>query len=68
MRWWWAKFKNGTLPFMSEATNFYRRHGPTSDLGRHRNLVPGLPADPEALGAIVRGLLIHNYDAKLRGL
>jgi hypothetical protein len=53
---------------MSETTNFYRRPGPTSDLGRHRQLVPGLPADPEALSVIVRGLLIHNLEAKIRGL
>ena len=52
---------------MSETTNFYRRPGPTSDLGRHRQLVPGLPADPEALSVIVRGLLIHNLEAKIRG-
>lgn len=28
----------------------------------------GLPAAPEALSAIVRGLLIHNYTAKVQGL
>jgi transglutaminase-like putative cysteine protease len=52
---------------MSETTNFYRRPGPTSDLGRRRQVVPGLPADPEALSVIVRGLLIHNLEAKIRG-
>jgi hypothetical protein len=30
--------------------------------------VLGLPAEPEALGAIVRGLLIHNFTAKVQGL
>jgi hypothetical protein len=44
---------------MSEITDFYRRPGLTSDLGRHQDLVPGLPASARALGAIVRGLLIH---------
>jgi hypothetical protein len=53
---------------MSEITDFYRRPGPISDLGRHRDLGPGLPADSGALGAIVRGLLIHNYAAKMHGL
>ena len=49
-------------------TLFYRQPSPTSDLGRHADLLPGLPADPEALGAIVRGLLVHNFDAEVRGL
>ncbi len=53
---------------MSETTNFYARPGRTSDLGRHRQLVLELPADAEALGAIVRGLLVHNFAAKTRGL
>ena len=53
---------------MSEITEFYRRPSPTSDLGRHRVLVPGLPADPGALSTIVRGLLVHNFAAKIRGL
>lgn len=49
---------------MSEFADFYRRPGPTSGLGRHRALVHGLPDGAGALGAIVRGLLIHDYDAK----
>ena len=53
---------------MSEITDFYRRPGPTSDLGRHGELVPGLPADAGALGTIVRGLLVHNFTAKMQGL
>jgi hypothetical protein len=53
---------------MSEITNFYRRPGPTSGLGRHRELVIGLPADVGALGTIVRGLLVHNYAAAASGL
>jgi hypothetical protein len=53
---------------VEEITRFYRQPSPTSDLGRHAGLLPGLPADPEALGAIVRGLLVHNFDAKMRGL
>jgi len=57
-----------TLSFVSEITHFYRQPSPTSDLGRHRGLSPGLPADPEALSAIVRGLLVHNFSAKVQGL
>jgi len=53
---------------MSEITDFYQRPGPTSDLGRHKELVLGFPADVGALGTIVRGLLVHNFAAKLRGL
>jgi hypothetical protein len=53
---------------MGEITDFYRQHGLTSGLGRHGELVPGLPADAEALSTIVRGLLIHNFVAKIRGL
>ena len=53
---------------MSEITDFYRRPGTTSDLGHHQDLVLGLPAGAEALGAIVRGLLIHNVVARMHGL
>ncbi|HEX5201592.1 MAG TPA: transglutaminase-like domain-containing protein [Actinoplanes sp.] len=53
---------------MNEIARFYRQPSPTSDLGRHRDQSLGLPADPEALGVIVRGLLIHNYTAKVQGL
>lgn len=55
------------VPPMSEVPDFYRRPSRTSSLGRHGDLVAGLPADPEALGAIVRGLLIHNYIVETRG-
>ena len=58
----------GTLPLMSDITDFYRRPSLTSDLGRHRELVPRLPTGAGALGTIVRGLLIHNVAAKIRGL
>jgi len=53
---------------MSDITDFYRRPGPTSDLGRHRPLISGFPAEAGALGAIVRGMLIHNFTAKTQGL
>ena len=53
---------------MSDITDFYRRPSLTSELGRHRGLVPLLPNGAGALGAIVRGLLIHNVAAKIRGL
>jgi hypothetical protein len=53
---------------MREIIDFYRRPGPTSDLGRHRELVLGFPVDAGALGTIVRGLLLHNFVARIRGL
>jgi hypothetical protein len=53
---------------VNEIARFYRQPSATSDLGRHRDLSAGLPADPEALGAIVRGLLVHNFAAKVQGL
>ncbi|HTU73466.1 MAG TPA: transglutaminase-like domain-containing protein [Trebonia sp.] len=53
---------------MSEITHFYRQPSPTSVLGRHAGLSPSLPGDPEALSAIVRGVLIHNFTAKVAGL
>jgi Transglutaminase-like superfamily len=53
---------------MSETADFYRRPSPTSDLGRHSGLADSLPADPEVLSRIVRGLLLHNLAATMRGL
>jgi hypothetical protein len=52
----------------SSTTDFYRQPSPTSDLGRHAALVLDLPAEAAALGTVVRGLLIHNFAAKTRGL
>jgi Transglutaminase-like superfamily len=57
-----------TLSLVDEITRFYRQPSPTSGLGRHKDLSPGLPAEPEALSAIVRGLLVHNFTAKVQGL
>jgi hypothetical protein len=48
--------------------DFYLSPSRTSDLGRHIGQVRGLPADPEALSAVVRGLLLHNFDQRIRGL
>jgi hypothetical protein len=56
------------VPFVSEITRFYRQASPTSDLGHYADLSLGLPADPEALSAVVRGLLVHNFTAKAQGL
>jgi hypothetical protein len=53
---------------VSEIIRFYREPSRTSALGRHAGLSPGLPADPEALSAIVRGLLVHNFTAKVQRL
>jgi hypothetical protein len=57
-----------TLPLVNEVTRFYQQPSPTSDLGRHTDLAHGLPVDPQALSAIVRGLLVHNFTAKVQGL
>lgn len=51
-----------------EVLEFYAAHGPTTDLVRHSDLVATLPSDPEALGKIVRALLLHNFMAAMRGL
>jgi len=53
---------------MDDIARFYRQPSPTSGLGRHRERVRGLPADPESLSAIARGLLIHNHTAGVQGL
>src|SRR3954454_16810243 len=60
--------ENVPYRLVDETARFYRQPSPTSHLGRHRDQFPALPADPEALSAIVRGLLIHNYAAKVQGL
>ncbi|MEV0899078.1 transglutaminase-like domain-containing protein [Actinoplanes sp. NPDC049802] len=53
---------------MDDIARFYRQPSPTSETGRHWDRVLGFPADPEALSAIVRGLLIHNHTAEVQGL
>jgi transglutaminase-like putative cysteine protease len=53
---------------MDEITHYYRQPSRTSELGRHRDRTFGLPGDPDELGAVVRGLLVHNHAAKMRGL
>jgi hypothetical protein len=53
---------------VSEIAEFYRQPSATSSLGRHAGLTRDLPADPEALAEIVRGLLVHNYTAHVQGL
>ncbi|MGP8009286.1 MAG: transglutaminase-like domain-containing protein [Acidimicrobiales bacterium] len=52
----------------SELLRYYAASTATSDLGHNRALAAELPRDTEALGEIVRGLLVHNYKAKVRGL
>jgi hypothetical protein len=56
------------VPLVNEITRYYRQPSRTSELGRHRDISAGLPTDPEALSAIVRGLLVHNFTAKVQGL
>jgi Transglutaminase-like superfamily len=40
--------------------DFYRRHSTLTDPGEHRARLGGLPADVAALGAIVRGVVVHR--------
>lgn len=56
------------LPLMGDVTCFYLEPSATSDLGSLAVLSRGLPTEPEALGAIVRGLLVHNLAVKFQGL
>jgi hypothetical protein len=39
---------------------FYRRHSPLTDPGEYRPLLASLPADVAALGAVVRGIMVHR--------
>jgi hypothetical protein len=50
------------------AQDFYRRHGPLSDPGRHADALQKLDGRPETLAAIVQGLLIHGDWLELYGL
>ena len=48
--------------------DFYAVPGPTSDVARHADHIDDLPSDPNALGGIVRGLLLHNLAAEMDGI
>ena len=50
------------------ALDFYRRHGPLSDPGRHAPALAGLSPNVHALAEFVRGLLIHGDWLELYGL
>jgi hypothetical protein len=52
----------------NELLRYYASSTATSDLGHHRPLSNELPRDSGELGGIVRGLLVHNFQAKVRGL
>jgi Transglutaminase-like superfamily len=52
----------------SELLRFYRTPTATSDLGQKSVLATELPTDPDGLGAVVRGVLVHNFHAKVLGL
>ncbi|MGH9046733.1 MAG: transglutaminase-like domain-containing protein [Acidimicrobiales bacterium] len=52
----------------SELLRFYETPTEASDLGRRAALAADLPSDPRELGEVVRGLLVHNYQVKVRGL
>lgn len=43
-----------------EEQEYFATVGSTSDVGRHAEYTSELPSDPEALGEVVRSLMIHN--------
>ena len=47
---------------------YFAAPGSTTELGRHAGLVAELPSDPSALGKIVRGVVLHNWMAAMRGV
>jgi hypothetical protein len=57
-----------SLPAASELQRFYATPAATSDLGRNRALAAELPSGPDELGAVVRGVLVHDVQARDRGL
>lgn len=59
--------QNGLMA-TSELLRFYETPTETTDLGRRTALAAELPSDPQELGEVVRGLLVHNYQVKVRGL
>lgn len=47
---------------------FFASYGPTTDLTHHADALAVLPSDPAAVGESVRGLLIHNWTASMKGI
>lgn len=47
---------------------FFAAPGLTTDLARHAGFVAELPSDPSALGKIVRGVMLHDWIATVRGI
>ena len=45
---------------------FFAAPGPTSDLSPYTDRIDVLPDNPAALGEVVRGLLLHDFDAEMR--
>ena len=52
----------------SEFLRYYTIATEASDLGHNRALAADLPRDQMELGVIVRGLLVHDFLVKVRGL
>lgn len=52
----------------SELLRFYEMPTEFTDLGQRAVMAAELPSDPQRLGEVVRGLLVHNYQVKFRGL
>ena len=47
---------------------YFAAPGPTTDFARHADSVAELPSDPDALGQIVRGVMLHDWMATVRGI
>lgn len=45
--------------------DYFTTPGPTTDVARHADLFAELPSNPSALGAIVRGVMLHNWMATM---
>ena len=52
----------------TDPIHYYATHGTMTDPGRYRHLLDPLPCEPQALCAIVDGLLIHDLWIGLAGL
>lgn len=47
---------------------YFATPGPTTELARHAGFVAELPSDPNALGEIARGVMLHDWMATVRGI
>jgi hypothetical protein len=53
---------------LHDELEYYATPGSTTELTRHTGSLAELPSDPDALGKIVRGVVLHNWMAAMRGV